>query len=140
MANGRPATNGSVQTAFHQQSISGQSIAKKEVKKPWQVALANEVPLMMFTLEMCNGTEVSYAYSDLRETRLLSNDYLQLGLWGYEKYLITIEGKDLKELAACIRKGTVKSIRELGLRTFDHPADLPAIDKIDVQTLTGPAY
>ncbi len=105
--------------------------------QPWQWAAPSEDPPIMFKFEMSGGTEVSYCYSDLRETRLINPGYLQLCIYGFEKYLITIEGRKLEELASLLSKGRIKSIRELGERTFDRPESEPAIDRVSVDQLTG---
>jgi len=75
----------------------------------------------------------------LRETRLLSAGYLQLLVYGMEKYLITIEGRHLNELATLIGMCRIRSLEELGQRTFIRPETCPAIDKISIEELTGPA-
>ncbi|NOY42777.1 MAG: hypothetical protein GXP26_13205 [Planctomycetes bacterium] len=94
---------------------------------------------MMFQVRLSNGNIVSFAYCDLRETRLLSAGYLKLCLFGMEKYHITIEGRHLTDLANLIGMGKIKSLTELGPRTFEHPETCPSIDKITIETLTGPA-
>ncbi len=93
----------------------------------------------MFQLQFCDGRVISYAYCDLRETRLRDAGYLQLCLLGMEKYHITIEGRNLTDLANLIGTGKIKTLIELGPRTFERPESSPSIDKITVEALTGPA-
>lgn len=120
------------------ESLLPQSMANDKAKLPWKRAGANDPPLIMFQIERANGNVVSYSYCDLRETRLLNNGYLQLLVFGFEKYCITIEGRQLAELASLIGMAKIKSMLELGPRTFDLPESSPAIDKITIEELTGP--
>jgi hypothetical protein len=105
---------------------------------PWKRMQSNESPPVMFQVCFCNGSVNSYAYSDLRETRLRDAGYLQLCIYGMEKYRLTIEGRNLTELANLIGMGRIKSFVELGPRTFERAESAPAIDKITIETLTGP--
>ncbi len=107
---------------------------------PWKRALPTEPPPMMFQVQFKNGRVVSYAYADLRETRLRDAGFLQLCILGMEKYHLTIEGRNLTELANLIGSGKIKSLEELGSRTFDRPESSPSIDSIRIETLSGPAY
>jgi len=120
--------------------VSRSSIKKKDDDKPWKSVRGNEGPLIMLSFQLVNGSEISYAYSDLRETRLVDAGTLHLCLWGFEKYVITITGRHLKELADEIGRGRVKTIREMGLRTFDHPEKLPAVEKIQITEVTETAH
>lgn len=104
-------------------------------KPPWQYCKASEPPPIMFKVEKHNGHILSYAYCDLRETRLLNAGFLQLGIFGMEKYLITIEGRHLKELADLMGMGRIKSFAELGPRNFHRPEEDASIDKITIETL-----
>lgn len=110
------------------------------VKEAWKRTNPGEPPPMMFQIQFANGRVISYAYSDLRETRMRDAGCLTLCVFGMEKYHITVEGRHLTELATLIGLGRIKSFVEMGPRTFDHPEESPAIDKITVETLTGPAY
>lgn len=109
-------------------------------KTPWDRVSPSEPPPIMFQVQFYDGRIQSYAYCDLRETRLRDAGYLQLGLLGMEKYHINIEGRNLSELAKLIGLGKIKSFTELGPRTFERPEASPAIDKITIETLTGPTY
>jgi len=108
-------------------------------KPPWKQIKPNEQPPNMFQVHRNNGNIISYSYCDLRETRLLSAGYLQLLVYGMEKYLITIEGRHLNELATLIGMCRIRSLEELGQRTFVRPETCPAIDKISIEELTGAA-
>ncbi|MCA9232957.1 MAG: hypothetical protein KDA57_20090 [Planctomycetales bacterium] len=104
---------------------------------PWKRVSPSEPTPLMFQVRFCDGRTTSYAYCDLREIRLRDAGYLQLGLLGMEKMLISIAGRNLTELAELIAAGKLKSLTELGPRTFDRPETSPSIDKITVETLTG---
>lgn len=112
----------------------------QEDKVPWTRTKANEPPPVMFRLSFHDGRVVSYAYSDLRETRLLHAGHLTLCLFGMEKYHIVIQGRRLSDLAELLSAGKIKLLEELGPRTFDRPETAPSIDKITVEALTGPSF
>lgn len=117
------------------------SMANNEkLEAPWKRAAPTEPPPLMFQVRFCDGRVISYAYADLRETRLRDAGHLQLCLFGMEKYHLTIEGRNLTELNALIGAGKIKSLDELGPRTFDRPESAPSIDSIRVEALTGPSF
>lgn len=124
----------------NENSHVGIPAAKTDDKSPWNRTKPSEPPPIMFQIQFCDGRIISYAYCDLRETRLRDAGYLQLCLLGMEKYHINITGRNLTELANLIGAGKIKSFVELGSRTFELPESSPSIDKITVETLTGPAY
>jgi hypothetical protein len=107
---------------------------------PWQRSHPHDGPPIMFQMQFHDGRIVSYAYSDLRETRLRDAGHLQLCVYGMEKYHITIEGRHLTELASLIGMGRIKSVIEMGPRTYERPEAGPSIDKITIESLTGPAF
>lgn len=107
---------------------------------PWKRVSPTEPAPLMFQVCFCDGCATSYAYCDLREIRLRDAGFLQLGLLGMEKLIISIAGRNLTELAELIAAGKLKSFTELGPRTFDRPETSPSIDKVTVETLTGHDY
>lgn len=112
----------------------------RSLDAPWKRAAPTEPPPLMFQVRFHDGRVTSYAYADLRETRLRDAGCLQLCLLGMEKYHLTIEGRHLTELNTLIGAGKIKSLDELGPRTFDRPESAPSIDSITVETLTGPSF
>ena len=108
-------------------------------KEPWKRIKATDPAPIMFQVQFCDGRVVSYAYCDVREIRLRDAGYLQLCLLGMEKLYITLEGRNLTELADLLGTGQIKSVAELGPRTFERPESSPSIDRITVEELTGPA-
>ncbi|MEM1186717.1 MAG: hypothetical protein AAGI53_17165 [Planctomycetota bacterium] len=107
---------------------------------PWKRVSPTEPAPLMFQVCFCDGCATSYAYCDLREIRFRDAGFLQLGLLGMEKLVISIAGRNLTELAELIAAGKLKSFTELGPRTFDRPETSPSIDKVTVETLTGHDY
>ena len=106
---------------------------------PWQ-ALAPAEPLpMMFRLELCSGRCVSYAYSDLREVRTIGAGRVELMILGMEKIRVSLTGRHLVDLAHAIAAGRIRSVTQTDPRDFSIGEGDPAIDQIDVETLTGPA-
>lgn len=120
-------------------ALRNKSLANDSVQLPWKRTSPSDPPLIMFQIERSNGNVISYAYCDLRETRLLSPGYLQLLVFGMEKYQITIEGRHLTELASLIGMNKIKEMSETGARTFEYPESSPAIDRITIEELTGPS-
>lgn len=115
------------------------TLANDSIEPPWKRSGPTELPLMFFQIARLNGQVVSYAYCDLRELRLLSPGLLQLCIFGMEKYLITISGRHLTELANSLSLGKVKSILEVGPGSFEMREASPSIDKITIEELTGPS-
>lgn len=119
-------------------SISQQNQSQQD--SPWLGTKHGEPQPMMLQVQFHDGSILSYAYSDLRETRLRDAGHLVLCIFGMEKYHVTIEGRHLNEVAKLIGMGKIKKLIELGPRTFDRPEESTSIDKITVDTLTGPAF
>lgn len=115
-------------------------LGQEGLNAPWKRSSPTEPPPMMFQVHFCDGRVISYSYADLRETRMRDAGYLQLCILGMEKYHLTIEGRNLTELANLLGMGKIKSLEELGPRTFDRPETAPTINSIRIDTLTGPAY
>ncbi|WP_153558153.1 hypothetical protein [Roseimaritima sediminicola] len=93
----------------------------------------------MLQLMFYDGRVVSYAFSDIREMQKRDAGHIELSIYGMEKYRLTIKGRHLNELFDLLQLGRIRSMTELGPRTFDHPEDSPAIDTITIETLTGPS-
>ncbi|TWT41392.1 hypothetical protein Pla111_31060 [Botrimarina hoheduenensis] len=110
----------------------------KAAKPPWSRVKSTEPLPMMFQVRFCDGRSISYSYCDLREIRVRDAGHVQLCLLGMEKTHVSVTGRNLSELAELISSGKIKSFSELGPRTFDRPESSPSIDKVTVETLTGP--
>ena len=81
--------------------------AGANVKPPWQKIRPGEIPPMMFQLRFRCGEMLSYAYSDLRQIRFRDAGHVELGVMGMAKLQITIEGRNLGELAECLGSGLI---------------------------------
>jgi len=88
--------------------------------------------------KIANGLVKSYACSDIREMQKRDSGHIELSLYSMEKYRVTIVGRNLGELFDLLIMGRIKSMTELGPRTFDQPEESPAIDTITIEALTGP--
>jgi hypothetical protein len=117
-----------------------QIVAAQQESVPWDVVKNKETLPNFFRVRFHDGRRLSFAYSDLREIRLLHAGHLVLGLYGMEKYHIVLEGRRLEELATLFEQNRVKSFREDGPRAFERDESKPAIDSVTVETLTGPSY
>jgi len=120
-------------------SALNKSLANDSAEPPWKRIGPSEQAPIFFQIVRLNGNVISYAYCDLREIRQLSAGYLQLLVMGMEKMLITIEGRHLEELANQVGMNKIKTIEEVGPRSFEYPESCPSIDKITIEELTGPA-
>tara|TARA_R110002073_G_scaffold8027_19_gene44881 strand:+ start:18210 stop:18611 length:402 start_codon:yes stop_codon:yes gene_type:complete len=112
--------------------------SRTPLKTPWKKVGPGEPPPMMLQFITHDGRVKSFACSDIREMQKRDAGHVELSIYGMEKYRVAIEGRHLGELFDLLQMGRIKSMTELGPRTFDHPEESPAIDKITVETLTGP--
>lgn len=107
-------------------------------EKPWEKLNAGELMPMMFQVGFNDGRSVYYAYSDLREIRLRDAGFVQLLVFGVEKYEINIAGRHLSELVTLIGMGRIKSLTESGQRSFHLAESAPSIDRITVEVASFP--
>ena len=63
---------------------------------PWEVVQNKEPLPNFFRLRLHDGRQLSFAYADLREIRLIHAGHLVLCLYGMEKYHIVLEGRRLE--------------------------------------------
>jgi hypothetical protein len=103
------------------------------VSPPWQKIRPNEVPPMMFQLRFRSGEMISFAYSDLREIRVRDAGYVQFGVLGMARMLITIEGRHLMELAECLGSGLIRWMQEEDERETERPETNGAITAIQIE-------
>ena len=109
-----------------------------EVSPPWLIMRNGELPPMMFQLRMAQGEQLSFAYSDLREVRFRDAGFLQLGVYGMSRLLITIEGRHLRELADALGCGLVRWLQVADERELDRPESSPCIDAISIEAFPNP--
>lgn len=111
----------------------------KENSAPWKLVGPGDPTPLTLQLQFKDGRVFSYAVSDIREMQKRDPGHLQIFVYGMEKYRITIEGRHLDELFNLLQLGRVRSLTEMGPRTFDRSENAPSIDKISVESLTGPS-
>lgn len=112
--------------------------SNKAALVPWECVQDKEGLPNFFRIRFHDGRRISFAYSDLREIRMIHAGHLVIGLYGMEKYHIVLEGRRLEELARMLEINRVKSLFEDGPRAFERDESKPAIDRCTVETLTGP--
>jgi len=60
-----------------------------------------------------------------------------IGIYGFEKYEITIKGRNLDEFYTLLAIGKIQYVEELGTHIFDCPENIPSIDSIQVENVTA---
>ena len=100
---------------------------------PWQRIKNGELPPMMFQLRFQNGDLKSYAYSDLREIHCNGSGKIELFVYSIEKQVITLEGRNLGELASLLGRAKICAIAETDPRDVDRPENAPTIDRVLVE-------
>lgn len=112
-----------------------QAAATPDIERPWHTIQSAEMPPLMLQLRFRNGQMVSYAYGDLREIRYRDAGYLQLGIYGLSRVLVTIEGRHLRELAEALGCGLVRWLAEGD--DLDRPEAAPAITSIVIEPIAA---
>lgn len=107
-------------------------------KPPWKKLQSSEITPMSFEVQFRNGQTESFAYCDLRGTKLLNAGYVILHVLGMEKYHIIIEGRNLRELVSHIRLGRIHWFQETPNFGYELPEEAPYIERITIDVLTGP--
>jgi len=107
------------------------------IEPPWRKASPHDPPLMMFQVRFKDGRMISYSYSDLREIRRFDAGHLVIGIYGFEKYEITVKGRNLDEFYTLLAIGKIQYVEELGPHNFDRPENIPSIDSIHVENVTA---
>ena len=105
---------------------------------PWQRVKDGELPPMMFQLRFQNGDMKSYAYSDLREIHCSGAGTIQLFVYAMKKQVITLEGRNLRELAGLLGRAKVWAIYETDPREVDRPENEPTIECILIENVEKP--
>lgn len=103
--------------------------------KPWHLIRTGEMPPVMFQLRFRSGEVISYAYSDLREIRFRDAGFVQLGIMGMTRVLVTVEGRHLRELSEGLGSGVVRWLAENDDRDLDRPESSPEITEISIEQL-----
>ncbi|KLU02220.1 hypothetical protein RISK_005286 [Rhodopirellula islandica] len=101
---------------------------------PYASALPAEMPPMMFQLRLNDGRWLSYSYSDVREIESRDAGQIKLTVFAASRTLITIEGRNLRELATLFGMASVRWLEEADPRGRRRPESSAEIMKINVET------
>ena len=104
---------------------------------PWKKLHPNEAMPMCFEVRLSDGVVETFAYSDLRGTRLLHAGYLIIRVFGMEKYHIIVEGRNLGELAKHLSLGRIQWFGQVGSETETLESNAH-IASVRIDALTGP--
>lgn len=104
---------------------------------PWKKLHPNEAMPMCFEVRLPNGVVETFAYSDLRGTRLLHAGHLIVRVFGMEKYHIIVEGRNLGELAKHLSLGRIQWFGQVRRET-ETPEVNAHIASVRIDALTGP--
>lgn len=102
---------------------------------PWKAVRHGEPPPVMFQVRFQVGSFRSFAYGDLREVYFRDAGHVELGVHGMSPQIITLEGRNLRELAEYLSSGLVYWIEESDPRSIDVPESSPWIDRIRIEPL-----
>lgn len=106
-----------------------------DANPPWQKIRAGEMPPLMFQLRLRSGEMIAFAYSDLREVRFRDAGFIQFGVLGMSKMLITVEGRNLLDLYECLGSGLIRWMREVDEREVERPETSGAIASIQIEPI-----
>ncbi|MEZ6063745.1 MAG: hypothetical protein R3C19_25635 [Planctomycetaceae bacterium] len=105
----------------------------------WQKLNPGEPVPMMFQLRLLDGRIISFAYADLREIRTRDAGFIELGLYGMDRYRVGITGRNLTELTTLLSLGRIRRLEESDPRDLTRSENSPTIDSITIETLPPPA-
>ena len=103
---------------------------------PWEVARSGEMPPLMFQLRFRDGRIRSFAYGDLREIRFQDAGQIELALCGMSRLLVTIQGRNLRELVELLGNAVAYWLQECDAREVDTPESSACINTITVAEMT----
>ncbi|ELP32910.1 hypothetical protein RBSWK_03157 [Rhodopirellula baltica SWK14] len=93
------------------------------------------MPPMMFQLRLNDGRWLSYSYSDVREIECRDAGQIKLTVFAASRTLITIEGRNLRELATLFGMASVRWLEEADPRVRRRPESNAEITRIHVETV-----
>lgn len=117
------------------QRASANDAAGSDANPPWQKIRAGEMPPMMFQLRFRSGEMFAFAYSDLREIHVRDAGRIQFGVLGMSRLVVTVEGRNLWELAECLGSGLIRWMREVDEREVDRPETSGCITELRIEVL-----
>ncbi|WP_345326608.1 hypothetical protein [Novipirellula rosea] len=101
---------------------------------PYASAHPGEMPPMMFQLRLSDGRWMSYSYSDVREIECRDAGQIKLVVFAASQILITIEGRNLRELATLFGMASVRWLQEADPRSVRRPETESDITRIVIET------
>lgn len=116
-------------------SIAPKATRVDEGDQPWLKVRNGEMPPMMFQLRLRDGQITSFAFSDIRQVHSRDAGHIQLALLAMGRMLVTIEGRQLRDLASLLGMGMVRWIEESDLRNVDRPESQPEIVSITIESM-----
>jgi hypothetical protein len=100
---------------------------------PWVRVHPTSPPPMMLDLCLSSGRVLSHPYSSIDFVDMRDAGYLQIGFMGLMPILVTIEGRNLRELRGLLVAGRIRCISQTDDRDCDQGDEEPAIEKISVE-------
>lgn len=101
---------------------------------PFARSMPGELPPMMFQLRLSDGRWLSYAYHDVREIECRDSGHLRMTLATSPKTSITIEGRNLRDLATLLSLASVRWIREADPRAVSRPEEQAEVIRITIES------
>ncbi|WP_436717748.1 hypothetical protein U8335_13775 [Roseiconus lacunae] len=105
-----------------------------DASDPFARSMPSELPPMMFQLRLGDGRWLSYAYHDVREIECRDAGHLRMTLATSPKTSITIEGRNLRDLATLLSLASVRWIREADPRAVSRPEDQSEVIRITIES------
>ncbi|MCO8122891.1 hypothetical protein NHH03_14175 [Stieleria sp. TO1_6] len=106
----------------------------KEDDPPYSRVQANEMPPPMFQLRMSDGRWIALAYHDIRQIDCRDAGHLQISLLSATQVTVTIEGRNLRDLASLFALSVVRWVRERDPRSLPRPEQEAEIIRISIET------
>ncbi|GAB5404401.1 MAG: hypothetical protein Aurels2KO_26320 [Aureliella sp.] len=121
------------QPSFLESLPKPKAIEQTDDHLPWVRVHPTSPPPMMLDLCLSSGRVLSHPYSSIDFVDMRDAGYLQIGFMGLMPILITIEGRNLRELRGLLVAGRIRCILQTDDRDCDRDDDEPAIEKISVE-------
>ncbi|HBE67195.1 MAG TPA: hypothetical protein DDW52_03505 [Planctomycetaceae bacterium] len=125
------------QPSFLESLPKPKAVEPVDDRSPWVRIHPTSPPPMMLDLQLKSGRILSQPYSSIDFVDMRDAGYLQIGFMGLMPTLITIEGRNLRELRGLLVAGRIRSIVQSDDRDCDRGDDEPVIDKISIEKFVG---
>ena len=104
-------------------------------EQPWVRIHPTAPPPMMLDLHLITGRILSQPYSSIDFVDMRDAGYLQIGFLGLMPTLVTIEGRNLRELRGLLAAGRIRSISQSDERDCDREEAAAVIDNITIEKM-----